>query len=507
MTDRTPLRPKGCANIHGVFKWIREAVFAIVIVFAVNFLPLFLQVLAENGLIASIKRLSKQVFSLSPLFDVFTTQIYSYTLLSNLRFGRAGYVATGRGFATSRIPFHVLYSSFASPSIYFGARLIVILVLVSATVKFGHLAFFWIMVLPLCLAPFLFNPHQFKFSEFFIDYGNLLSWFSAGHGSSSSTSWIAHHRSQRSQITGHKNQQRKSSDAKQPNTQGKGGMSRAKFSVIFMQEVLMPIVMAIICVSAYGMIHKSIKACAIIAAIGLAPVALNVVILIVLFPVSLLLGPCVDCVDSGWFGAFIAGVAHTFSVIGTVSCYVGAAFLGDWILAKTLLGLVAILFVQRAFSRIITVCFLSREMNNEQVNLAWWTGKWFGRGLGCSAMCQPLREFVCKIVEMMSFGMDFLLSHVILFALFPLCLIPFIDRWHTIMLLWMTPKDMESRNGKGSLDEWRFLTKTQRRTRMKQIIFSFLLFLTLFSLFVGICFVLPRLAGMVLPNVNSKVIL
>jgi 1,3-beta-glucan synthase len=32
------------------------------------------------------------------------------------------------------------------------------------------LLYFWISILALCIAPFLFNPHQFVFSDFVIDY-------------------------------------------------------------------------------------------------------------------------------------------------------------------------------------------------------------------------------------------------------------------------------------------------------------------------------------------------
>jgi len=33
-----------------------------------------------------------------------------------------------------------------------------------------HLIYIWIMALALCLSPFIFNPHQFSFADFVIDY-------------------------------------------------------------------------------------------------------------------------------------------------------------------------------------------------------------------------------------------------------------------------------------------------------------------------------------------------
>lgn len=40
---------------------------------------------------------------------------------------------------------------------------------------FFSVIYFWISVLALCLAPFIFNPHQFSFSDFIIDYRGAYS--------------------------------------------------------------------------------------------------------------------------------------------------------------------------------------------------------------------------------------------------------------------------------------------------------------------------------------------
>jgi 1,3-beta-glucan synthase len=108
--------------------------------------------------------------SLSPVFEVFSTQIYTHSIISNLTFGGARYIATGRGFATSRMNFSILLSRFAGPSIYLGMRTLIMLLYVTLTLWTGFLIYFWISILALCVAPFLFNPHQFSFSDFIIDY-------------------------------------------------------------------------------------------------------------------------------------------------------------------------------------------------------------------------------------------------------------------------------------------------------------------------------------------------
>ena len=44
------------------------------------------------------------------------------------------------------------------------------LLYVTLTLWTPYLIYFWSTVLSLCIAPFWFNPHQFVFSDFIIDY-------------------------------------------------------------------------------------------------------------------------------------------------------------------------------------------------------------------------------------------------------------------------------------------------------------------------------------------------
>ena len=80
---------------------------------------------------------------MSPIFEVFSTQIYSQAILSNLTFGGARYIATGRGFTTSRTHFSILYSRFAGPSIYMGMRTLIMLLYATITLWIPHLIYFW----------------------------------------------------------------------------------------------------------------------------------------------------------------------------------------------------------------------------------------------------------------------------------------------------------------------------------------------------------------------------
>ena len=109
-------------------------------------------------------------------------------------------------------------------------------------------------------------------------------------------------------------------------------------------------------------------------------------------------------------------------------------FLELWNVAHAVLGLIAIIFIQRALHKVLISVFLSREFKHDETNRAWWTGKWYGRGLGSHAMSQPAREFIVKIIELSLWSSDFLIGHLLLFILTPPILIPYVDRLHSMML-------------------------------------------------------------------------
>lgn len=136
----------GCYNLVPVYDWIKRCIISIFVVFFISFLPLFLQELCERGVLRALYRLGKQVLSLSPIFEIFNTQILTHSILSDLSFGGARYIATGRGFATSRISFAILYSRFAGPSIYMGMRTLGMLVYITMTIWIWHITYFWFTV-------------------------------------------------------------------------------------------------------------------------------------------------------------------------------------------------------------------------------------------------------------------------------------------------------------------------------------------------------------------------
>ncbi|KAG8850376.1 1,3-beta-D-glucan synthase [Tulasnella sp. 330] len=468
----------GCYNLVPVFDWIRGCIFSIFLVFFIAFLPLFLQELTERGAGSALTRLGKHFLSLSPVFEVFSTQIYTNSILTNLTFGGARYIATGRGFATTRLSFAILYSRFAGPSIYMGMRTLIILLYITMSMWTPYLIYFWASVLALCIAPFLFNPHQFAFADFVIDYREFLRWMSRGNSRTHANSWIGYCRLSRTAITGYKKKK-----LGHPSEKFSSDGPRAKLRNVLFSEVIGPICMAItfsiayMFVGSFPVVGKTPPSSLIrLGVVALGPMVWNAAVLLILFFVSIFLGPFL----SGWygrFGAVIASIAHVLAVIGLIGFFEFLWFLERWDASHAVLGVIAIIFIQRAINKIFISVFLSREFKHDETNKAWWTGKWYGVGLGKSALSQPAREFGVKIIELSLWSGDFLLGHFLLFMLAPPCIVPFGDAIHSTMLFWLRPSNQIRP---------RLHTLKQRRQR-RMIVFKFgVLFVLVFAIFAAL---------------------
>ncbi|KZP21310.1 glycosyltransferase family 48 protein [Athelia psychrophila] len=468
----------GCYNLYPVFQWIQRCIISLLLVFMIAFLPLFMQELVERGVGRAIIRLGKQFLSCSPVFEVFSTQIYTHSILSNLTFGGARYIATGRGFATTRISFSILFSRFAGPSIYLGMRTLIMLLYVTLTIWTPYLIYFWITVAALCVAPFLFNPHQFSFADFIIDYREFLRWMSRGNSRSHNNSWIGYCRLSRTMITGYKKKK-----LGHPSEKMSGDVPRAGWRAVIGSEVIFPIIMALLFIISYLFVKsfpaangKQPPAALIrIAIISLGPIVWNAAVLLVQFMVSLFLGPMLDA-RYPLFGAIMASVTHVLAVVGMIGFFEFLWFLELWDITHAVLGLITVIAVQRAVHKFLIAVVLTREFKHDETNRAWWTGRWYGRGLGNHAMSQPAREYIVKIIELSLWSSDLLLGHFLLFMMAPIVCIPYIDRLHATLLFWLRP----SKQIRAPL-----YSLKQKRTRRWIIIKYGVIFLTMIALFIA----------------------
>lgn len=436
--------PTGCTNLIPIIDWVQRCVLSIFIVFGISFLPLMIQELMERGLWRCIYRISRHFSSLSPMFEVFVCRIYSQSLVNDLAIGGARYIATGRGFSTTRTSFASLYSKFSYESFYFAGTLFLLLLYISLVMWKFSLIYFWATVCSLFFSPFWFNPNAFNITEFFLDYRNFLLWLSSGNVRSKKDSWISHVRATRMSVTGSKIKK-----AKNDTTFMGSNYQRPSFTSSFIAQIgskcitTIVISIAFLFANSQNMSGGTVPSNSLLRllVVSFGPIVANAVVLLGLFSVSLTLGPLMMCCSNS-FPGMIANFAHMISVFVYLFTFVFLMLCQNWDVARTILGACASYNIQELFFKLVTILILNKEIKDEKSNRAWWTGSWLNSGLGWHIMTQPFREFVCKIIEMSYFAMDFLISHFILLCQVPILFIPYIDTMHSMLLLWLKPDNM-----------------------------------------------------------------
>lgn len=457
-----PKKPPFCANLIPVMNWLKRSVFSICSVFLVAFIPLFFQELLEKGSWKAFSRVSKHFMSLSPLFEVFVCKVYSTALISDLTIGDARYISTGRGFATTRSSFSRLYSRFAPEAFYYSS--ITSLLLLSAsfsTWDFSYL-YFWTTIIALMMSPFLFNPNQFLWSEFFLDYKKYLRWLSAGntiyrknslHNNKSyiktknEGSWISYIKELRTRAIGSKRQ------SKKKNEFGKfsGGLFCKSPSIvnIFLNKILPKSFFVLFIGSIYTFSNSqdfssspySNNTILRILLVSLCPMVINSGILIVLGFLSLATGPILSVIFTR-YPSFIAVTGHILAIINHIFFIHLLFAFQRWNVGISLLGVALSISLQNLIITIVISFILTKELTTtDRSNKAWWSGRWFSSELGKRAVTQPFREFLCKWIEMSWFTADFFIGHILLFIQIPLLFIPQIDRLHMFLLFWLKPNE------------------------------------------------------------------
>ncbi|KAG7848674.1 hypothetical protein KL941_001492 [Ogataea angusta] len=474
----TDLRlPAGCVSLIPVISWVQRCILSIFIVFSISFLPLCVQELTERGIWKCFTRISRHFASMSPFFEVFVCRIYAQSLVNDLAIGGAKYIATGRGFSTIRVSFSVLYSRFCFESLYFASTMFLMLLYCSLVMWNVALLYFWCTAIALFLSPFLFNPNQFQFTEFFVDYKNFLTWLTSGNSFYKKDSWVTHVRSSRMQLTGAKRKK-----LGKGNDNLESDFKRPSFLAALVTQVGSRLLVAVIVIVAYlfansqnedisGPPSNSILRLAVIT---LGPIVVNVGILLALFPISAIFGPLLSHMFKK-FPDFIANLSHILACVNHFAFFEFMLLCQNWDISKSILGICASFLLQSVIFKLLTIVFLSREFKHDKSNRSWWSGKWLTSGLGCHTLTQPGREFICKIIELSVFACDLVTSHFILVCLFPFLFVPYIDSCHSYLLLWLKPRNQIRRP---------VFSPGKRRARTKITVAYFVLLVFILVVFV-----------------------
>lgn len=298
--------------------------------------------------------------------------------------------------------------------------------------------------------------------EFFLDYRQFIHWLSRGNTRWHKNSWIGYTRMNRSRLTGYKvvgsgkDDKYMTKDVKKPSFPN---LIWAEIvgSLLIAAEVVIPYLY----ISASQSMKAGQKSNPILrlGIISAFPILLNTVSLIA--SLSFSFGCC--CVLSRkWTStpSFLASFVHFISLVNYGAAFELILLMERWSYPNALLALLSSIVVQAFIFKCITILFISRELRTDEPNLAWWSGRWISTKLGWMTLSQIPREFICKIMEMSMFSMDFTLGHLILFVQSPLVFIPYIDQWHSMMLFWLNPKRRISPP---------VFTRRQKRTRHRLV--------------------------------------
>ncbi|CEP22283.1 GSC1 [Cyberlindnera jadinii] len=481
--------PLGCYMLQPVLNWVTIFIFSVFLVFFIAFTPLLIQEMTERGLWRAFARFFHHIISLSPLFEVFVCQIYANSLLTDVTFGGARYISTGRGFAMSRVHFFYLYSKFTSSSIYAGAKIFLMLLFATLTIWQPALLWFYITLVSMILAPFIFNPHQFSFQDFFVDYRDFIHWLSRGNNNHRSNSWISFVKHSRARYTGYK--KRMIGD---PSEIGVQEVRKSRIWDTYFTELIVPLLNGIFLFFAYSFINsqngvrnvKLTKAILRLVILTFLPIVINAVILAVVFGVSILAGTL--CFFTSLASVF-ASFTHALSVLIYVGLFELVWFLEGWNFVRSLSCLLCIISFQEVVFAFLSTLVLSREYKHDKFNRMWWSGRWISKKVGWRLILAPSREYIVKIMEMSQFALDFILGHSILFVQTPFVFIPFIDKFHTMILLWLQPDKQHKR----------FFTKSKKRRRLVIVVKYFILYFLVIGMFMMLLLV-PLLTAKYIPE-------
>ncbi|CCE65261.1 hypothetical protein TPHA_0K01270 [Tetrapisispora phaffii CBS 4417] len=437
------LYPIGCYNLSPVVDWVRRYTLSIFIVFWIAFVPIVIQELIERGVWKATVRFCRHLLSWAPVFEVFAGQVYSSAIFTDLTVGGARYISTGRGFATARIPFSILYSRFAGSAIYLGARSLFMLLFSTIAHWQAPLLWFWASLSALMWAPFVFNPHQFAWEDFFLDYRDFIRWLSRGNNQYHRNSWIGYVRMSRSRVTGFKRKLVGDESEK-----AAGDAHRAHRTNLIAGEIIPSAIYCAGCFIAFTFINAQtgvkttdddrVNSVVRIIICTLAPIAVNLGVLSFCLGMLCCSGPLFGmcCKKTG---SSMAGFAHGVAVVIHLIMFIVMWVFEGFHFTRGLLGTITCIQIQRLIFMCMSTFLLTREFKNDHSNTAFWTGKWYGSGMGYSAWTQPSRELCAKVIEMSEFAADFVLGHILLFCQAPLLLIPRIDSFHSMMLFWLKP--------------------------------------------------------------------
>jgi hypothetical protein len=143
-------------------------------------LPYFLELWTEVSFSHAVWENVRLIGMGSWVFFVFASQTKGFRLAEAIRHGKAGYVATGRGYVIEPGSFIALYAVYAKSHIYTGFEVLCLLIVYhcfAASAQWGAVVMLWLFACSMLLAPYAFNPQSLSTNTIAASFEELLQWF------------------------------------------------------------------------------------------------------------------------------------------------------------------------------------------------------------------------------------------------------------------------------------------------------------------------------------------
>jgi 1,3-beta-glucan synthase len=137
------------------------------------------EMILEYGAAKALATLLVQIVQGSLAFFVFRARTTAFFFLSDVRYGGAKYISTGRGYALRHQPFVKVYSNYARSHLYYAFELLLLLILLSLLAPQSYAASTWstwLVCVSILWAPFWFNPGSFQLEKTKDDFEAWLLW-------------------------------------------------------------------------------------------------------------------------------------------------------------------------------------------------------------------------------------------------------------------------------------------------------------------------------------------
>jgi len=171
-------------------------------------LPFFLELWMEYDLSHATYENVKLILMGSWMFFLFASQTKGFRLAEAIKYGKAGYVATGRGYVIEPGSFIGLYCVYAKSHIYTGFEtfcLLVVYHIFSEAATWTAVWTLWFFAASMMLAPYMFNPQSLSLTTIGSSFEELLAWLS-GHANKASKdhhgSWALWHENRLKMVRG-----------------------------------------------------------------------------------------------------------------------------------------------------------------------------------------------------------------------------------------------------------------------------------------------------------------